>query len=113
MNDWLLQIIRCPITGQPLQLAGQALIDQLREKSRDGKLFSHKGIAIGQDFESGLIDQSQAYFLSYPGWHSIALARRSDRSDRSYQVDEPLVREHPANFSRGFSFSRGVIYSHD
>ena len=62
MNDWLLQIIRCPITGQPLQLAGQALIDQLREKSRDGKLFSHKGIAIGQDFESGLIDQSQAFF---------------------------------------------------
>lgn len=62
MNDWLLKIIRCPITGQPLELAGTELVEQLRAQSRAGELLSHKGIAIAQEFDSGLVDQSRAYF---------------------------------------------------
>ncbi len=32
MNDWLLGIIRCPITSQPLQLAGTELVEQCGPK---------------------------------------------------------------------------------
>ncbi len=62
MNDWLLQIIRCPITAQPLQVASQEIVDKLREQSRSGQLTSHKGIVIDQPFDSGLVDQSHTYF---------------------------------------------------
>ncbi len=62
MNDWLLQIIRCPITGQPLQAASSELVDRLREKSQAGQLLSHKGIAINHEFDAGLVNQAQTYF---------------------------------------------------
>ncbi len=62
MNDWLLGIIRCPITSQPLQLAGTELVEQLRAKASSGNLLSHKGIAIQPGFDGGLVDQSQSYF---------------------------------------------------
>ncbi len=62
MNDWLLNIIRCPITGRALELASEELVNKLREQSRAGQLVSHKGIALAKDFEAGLVDQSKAYF---------------------------------------------------
>jgi hypothetical protein len=73
MNEWLLQIIRCPITGQPLQLADAELVSQLRSQRSSGQLFSHKGIPIEDDFDSGL--------LSHLGQHSLSAPRRS-RTDR-------------------------------
>ncbi len=62
MNDWLLKIIRCPITSQPLQLADDELVSRLREQSQAGQLFSHKGLAITSEFDAGLVDQSRTYF---------------------------------------------------
>ena len=62
MNDWLLKIIRCPITGQPLEVAGSEIVEKLRSQSQAGQLASHKGIVIDQPFDAGLVDQSHTYF---------------------------------------------------
>lgn len=62
MNDWLLSIIRCPITGQPLEVAKPEMVNLLRERAQAGQLFSHKAIAIDPAFEGGLVDHSQVYF---------------------------------------------------
>lgn len=62
MNDWLLNIIRCPITGRALEIASPEMVARLREQAQAGQLFSHKGIALDQAFEGGLVDQSHAFF---------------------------------------------------
>ncbi len=62
MNEWLLEIIRCPISGRPLKLADQQLVERLRAQARAGGLTSHKGIAIAAEFEGGLVDQTEAFF---------------------------------------------------
>lgn len=62
MNDWLLNIIRCPITAQPLRAAEAELVSKLSKQACAGQLFSHKGIAINEAFDAGLVDASQTYF---------------------------------------------------
>lgn len=62
MNEWLLRIIRCPLTSQPLEMASTELVDKLREQSQAGQLFSHKGIAVDAEFDAGLVDQAHTYF---------------------------------------------------
>ncbi len=62
MNDWLLNMIRCPITGQSLELASVDLVTGLREQAQAGTLTSHKGLAIPPAFEGGLVNQSRTYF---------------------------------------------------
>lgn len=62
MNEWLLRIIRCPLTSQPLEMANPALVDKLLEQSQAGQLFSHKGIAVDAEFDAGLVDQTHTYF---------------------------------------------------
>lgn len=62
MNAWLLEIIKCPITGQKLRVADPALVESLVARQRTGELFSHKGIPIAEPFESGLVNESADYF---------------------------------------------------
>ena len=62
MNDWLLEIMKCPLSGERLVIADASLVDGLRTKQRNHQLFSHKGIPIDDGFEGGLINQSQTFF---------------------------------------------------
>lgn len=62
MNDWLLEILKCPISGEKLQIAGSDLVASLQAKQQSAALFSHKGIQLDEPFEGGLTNQSATYF---------------------------------------------------
>lgn len=69
MNDWLLNILICPLSGEKLTFAASQLVEQLYAKQQAGQLFSHKGIKIEQAFDAGLVNQSCTRF--YPMSNSI------------------------------------------
>ncbi|MCC6512181.1 MAG: Trm112 family protein [Pirellulaceae bacterium] len=62
MNEWLLEIIRCPITGQSLRLADDDLVQRFRQQQVTGQLFSHKGIKIESPLDAGLVNANGSYF---------------------------------------------------
>ena len=62
MNDWLLEILRCPISGEKLHAADGELVLRLRKQRETGELFSHKGIPLEEPFEGGLVNESRTYF---------------------------------------------------
>ncbi len=62
IQDWILEVLRCPITGQPLRAADSALVARLQEQQRSAGLTSHKGIPLEEPFQDGLINQGSNYF---------------------------------------------------
>ncbi len=64
MPRWVLDLIRCPITLEQLELAPNDLAERLRSLAREGKLTNRLGTSVTEDFQSGLINQSKSWF--YP-----------------------------------------------
>lgn len=64
MPSWVLELIRCPITLQKLEIASVDLVEQLRASLRDGKLMNRLGTNVTDDFQSGLLNESKSWF--YP-----------------------------------------------
>jgi uncharacterized protein YbaR (Trm112 family) len=64
MSDWVLDLIRCPITLEKLEVAPADLVERLRTSVRDGKLTNRLGTIVTDDFQSGLLNESQSWF--YP-----------------------------------------------
>lgn len=62
MNDWLVDVLRCPISGEKLRAADAALVERLRQQMQNAELFSHKGIPLEEPFEGGLVNESATYF---------------------------------------------------
>ena len=64
MPPWILDLIRCPITLQKLELAPVDLVERLRTLLHDGKLVNRLGANVTDDFQSGLLIESKSWF--YP-----------------------------------------------
>lgn len=64
MQDWLLKLIQCPITHEPLQLADPELVARLHNRQRDGQLFNRQGVSTTYEFQAGLVNNSKHWF--YP-----------------------------------------------
>ncbi len=64
MPSWVLELIRCPITLQKLEIASVDLVERLRASLRDGKLMNRLGTNVTDDFQSGLLNESKSWF--YP-----------------------------------------------
>lgn len=62
MNDWLLEIMKCPLSGEKLSAADAATVQRVGAQQRSGQLYSHKGLLIEQTFDAGLVNHSQTYF---------------------------------------------------
>lgn len=62
MNDWLLDIMKCPLSGEKLRVAEPGLVSKLRARQQAGDLHSHKGLPIQETFDGGLTNQSATYF---------------------------------------------------
>ena len=62
MNDWLLEIIKCPLSNEKLLPAESAIVESLAARQRSGQLFSHKGIVLDEPFEEGLVNASGTFF---------------------------------------------------
>jgi uncharacterized protein YbaR (Trm112 family) len=64
MPKWVLDLIRCPITLEKLDIAPSDLVERLRTSMRDGKLTNRLGTSVSDDFQSGLLNESKSWF--YP-----------------------------------------------
>lgn len=61
---WVLDLIRCPITLEKLEVAPADLVDRLRVLVRSGKLTNRIGASVTDEFHSGLVNASNNWF--YP-----------------------------------------------
>lgn len=64
MPTWVLDLIRCPITLEKLEIAPVELVERLRNSMRDGQLTNRLGTSVTDDFQSGLLNASRTWF--YP-----------------------------------------------
>ncbi len=64
MPTWLLELIRCPITLEPLQTAASEVTERLRDELKHGRLTNRVGVSLTDDFQSGLVNASSTWF--YP-----------------------------------------------
>ncbi len=64
MPNWVLDLIRCPITLEKLEIAPAGVVERLRALVRDGKLTNRIGTSVTDDFQSGLLNESKNWF--YP-----------------------------------------------
>jgi uncharacterized protein YbaR (Trm112 family) len=62
--SWLLEIVRCPITLEPLQPAPQELIDALRASQLAGTLFNRLGMLVTAEILSGFVNASESWFYT-------------------------------------------------
>ncbi len=63
MNDWLFEVIRCPLSREPLSRADQETVSRLTALQASQQLFSHKGLPVTETFQSGLVNQSHTWFF--------------------------------------------------
>ncbi len=64
MQTWLLALIQCPITREPLSMADSTLVAALRAKQFAGQLLNRQGTRVTEEFQSGLVNASHQWF--YP-----------------------------------------------
>jgi len=62
--QWVLDLIRCPITLEKLEVAPADLVERLRASLRSGKLTNRLGAGVSENFQSGLVNESKSWF--YP-----------------------------------------------
>lgn len=61
---WVLDLIRCPITLEKLEVAPALLVERLCASLRSGTLTNRLGASVTDDFHSGLVNASKSWF--YP-----------------------------------------------
>ena len=64
LPDWILEYLRCPQSSGTLLLASQAVLDDLSERARAGKLFSILGRTISKVPSQGLVSSDGRWFYS-------------------------------------------------
>ena len=64
MPPWLLDLIRCPITLEKLEIAPVDFVERIRAAIRDGRLTNRMGVSVTYDIQSGLLNESKNWF--YP-----------------------------------------------
>jgi uncharacterized protein YbaR (Trm112 family) len=60
--DWLLAVLRCPITYDPLRVAPNELVELLQDQARRGVLSNKLGRTISEVSTQGLVNASNTWF---------------------------------------------------
>ncbi len=64
MQDWVMEILRCPVTHSPLTPADKTLLASVNQRIAAGELQTRAGTTVSDPVEAGLVNQSQS--LLYP-----------------------------------------------
>ena len=59
----LLSVLRCPFSGQVLEVAGQELIDSLNRAIQQRRLRTRIGVELSEPLDGGLVDKQQKYLF--------------------------------------------------
>ncbi|MFN7842098.1 MAG: hypothetical protein ACK5N9_10290 [Pirellula sp.] len=60
--DWLLAVLRCPITSDPFRVAPNELVELLQDQARRGVLSNKLGRTISEVSTQGLVNASNTWF---------------------------------------------------
>ena len=69
LESFLLDIVACPATGQPLRPAPPALLEKLNAAIDKGKLKSEGGSVVGPRLQTALVREDDT--AAYPVWDNI------------------------------------------
>jgi|JI6StandDraft_1071083.scaffolds.fasta_scaffold102016_2 uncharacterized protein YbaR (Trm112 family) len=83
--SWLLAILRCPITEEPLAPASDELVSKLQSAANKGDLRSKLGVTISETWTQGLVNESGTWFYPVDG-ETIDLLQDNAISIASYQA---------------------------
>jgi uncharacterized protein YbaR (Trm112 family) len=61
ISDEFLQILRCPISHEPLQQADESLVDQLNRAVEAARLKNRLGETVTQTLEEGLVNETKTW----------------------------------------------------
>lgn len=62
IDDWLIDVLRCPNSGEPLELASAELVDELNARLVEGTLLNNLGVPSDLNFDSGMVNRSKTFF---------------------------------------------------
>jgi len=60
--NWLLAVLRCPITYDPLRIAPNEIVELLQDQARRGVLSNKLGRTISEVSTQGLVNASNSWF---------------------------------------------------
>lgn len=60
--NWLLAVLRCPITLDPLRIAPDEMVELLQAQARRGVLSNRLGRTISEVSTQGLVNESNSWF---------------------------------------------------
>ncbi len=60
---WLLDVLRCPITYEPLETCRPQTMELLRKLAAKQQLVNRAGAVHIEPFDDGLVNQSQTWFF--------------------------------------------------
>ncbi len=63
MQAWLLEIMQCPVTSEPLRVASDELVNSLRKSFASKSLCTRNGMLVEEDFDGGLVNSSSTIFF--------------------------------------------------
>ncbi len=76
INDWFLQLARCPVTRSPLVPADTAELERVNRAIHDGLLVNCAQQRIDRPLSGGVLNADRS--LLYPVWDHIATLVASD-----------------------------------
>jgi len=63
MDNFLLEVIRCPVTGSKLDLADQSWLETVNQAIKNGNLYNRGGQKVEAEIDEGLINQDRSLLL--------------------------------------------------
>lgn len=64
-SAWSLSLLRCPITGEPLQWATTELLQLVNSRIAAGQLVSHSGEVAKEQLQVAVLNASQSWLYRY------------------------------------------------
>ena len=62
LPQWALDLIRCPVTKEPLRYADEELVARMTQLKSSGQLLNEMGANCDDDFDAGLVNVSNTFF---------------------------------------------------
>lgn len=63
MDNFLLEVIRCPVTGSKLDLADHSWLETVNQAIKNGTLYNRGGQKVEAEIDEGLINQDRSLLL--------------------------------------------------
>ena len=60
MQDWVMEILRCPVTHSTLEVASSELLERINQRIREGAAKTYGGEPVSDPVAAGLVNESQS-----------------------------------------------------